>query len=709
MKSAKFLFISIILITAAMADISLLEIARVDMNPVGALDADGQVVYAGVGGALNIYNVYHKDFPQFIGTIDDRSSRIKAIRVEGDLLWVLWEKEGLQSFDIVDRYSPRFLGSLPDGIDERFGKFTSMDIDGDLAFVAGENFLASVDISDPSKPEILNYSTLNGAPLKIDYLNNKLYLAAGKMGLAALFVPDPKQFFLTGVQKGIYTTVKAYGSNVIYGRLDEPKPGEKKIFRERLFSMPFRSPSVVEVRDNILFAGGASNFSIYEMPEKGGKPKLVWDLPGMPTLDCAVHGDVIYLANSHKGLSVFDIRNTRNPIEIGRFETHDFPRRGFVHDYKLYIAAGASGVLVFDVANPNYPRLVDTLAAGRLDLVWDAAIEGEFIYILGARESSLENVFVEQYRIDGEYFAEYPIAHVSRLDPIGEITFADSRCAISLGIGGISICDFLEGRIVPRYSITNRSVQFCDLEFCGKNLIASDYHGGYHIFALDKGIPPTIGYIKTGDEGGNGFAIIGNYLLASDGPDGLAVIDIGDPSNPILVDEYKTTWATDITIDGDYAFLADGNGALKVFAIDNLPSVKLVTELPSGGYWTGSIIHDDYLFGIDRFVGIHVFEIEEQAIAKAQVKKPSNTAFIDAYPNPFNASAAITIELPERADVDLSIYDISGRKVTTIIKDVLPQGRYDLTWQADEHPSGTYFAVLKAGNTELKKKLLLVK
>ncbi len=700
----------LLLVGAAFAvDFDLIKESRIDMNPVTAVGSDGQIVYAGVGAALNIYNIYQKDFPQLVGTIEGHSSKIKGIRVEGDLLWVLWEKEGLEAFDITDRYDPRFVGRFPKARDDRFKRFTSMDIDGDAAFIGGADFIASLDISDPASPKLSNYATLNGAPLKIDYYNNRLYLAAGRLGLAALFVPNPSQFFLMGVQKGIYTTVKAFGSRIIYGRLDEAKPNEPTIFSKRLFNIPFRSPEVVKIRDRYLFAGGLANFSIYRMSEQSDDPKMIWDLPEMPTLDCAIRGDVIYLANSHKGLSAFDILDPEHPMEIGRLSTHDFPRRACLYDVKLYVAAGVSGVLVYDVANPAYPRLVDTLAIDRLELAWDVEQHGESIYILGARESAAENVFVEQYRLDGEWLAEYPIAHVGKLDPIGEIAFGEGYCAVSLGESGISICDFRDGRISPLYSIENRSIQFCDMEFHNKNLIVSDYHGGYHILELGNGIPRTIGQIKTSDEGGNGIAIAGDYLLAADGPQGLAVIDISDPTNPTLANRYPTKWATDIVIDGERAFLADGQGALKAFDISDLPNLSLATQLPDGGYWTQAIVADDNLYGIDRYFGVYIYEIRERAVAKKPTAKPVEVALLDAYPNPFNARASISFQLPERAATDLSIYDILGRKVVTLIRDTMPKGKYTLTWRAEDFPSGTYFAVLQTGKERIEQKLLLIK
>ena len=54
----------LLLVGAAFAvDFDLIKESRIDMNPVTAVGSDGQIVYAGVGAALNIYNIYQKDFP----------------------------------------------------------------------------------------------------------------------------------------------------------------------------------------------------------------------------------------------------------------------------------------------------------------------------------------------------------------------------------------------------------------------------------------------------------------------------------------------------------------------------------------------------------------------------------------------------------------------------------------------------------------------
>jgi hypothetical protein len=56
---------------------------------------------------------------------------------------------------------------------------------------------------------------------------------------------------------------------------------------------------------------------------------------------------------------------------------------------------------------------------------------------------------------------------------------------------------------------------------------------------------------------------------------------------------------------------------------------------------------------------------------------PSSYALYQSRPNPARGTAVIAFDLPEGADVTLTIYDLSGRKVTTLVDETLPAGAYE--------------------------------
>ncbi len=84
------------------------------------------------------------------------------------------------------------------------------------------------------------------------------------------------------------------------------------------------------------------------------------------------------------------------------------------------------------------------------------------------------------------------------------------------------------------------------------------------------------------------------------------------------------------------------------------------------------------------------------------------------YPNPFNPETLIRFYLPDRKNVRLSIYDVSGRLIQTLVDGELPAGEQTLLWNGhNEHgrpvASGIYFYELRLGNKVERKRMTLVR
>lgn len=79
------------------------------------------------------------------------------------------------------------------------------------------------------------------------------------------------------------------------------------------------------------------------------------------------------------------------------------------------------------------------------------------------------------------------------------------------------------------------------------------------------------------------------------------------------------------------------------------------------------------------------------------------------YPNPFNPSTTISFSLPEIANVELHVFDLQGRLVSTLVSDRLEAGYHSKTFNASNLASGIYFYRLKAGSFSTVKKLTLIK
>jgi photosystem II stability/assembly factor-like uncharacterized protein len=79
------------------------------------------------------------------------------------------------------------------------------------------------------------------------------------------------------------------------------------------------------------------------------------------------------------------------------------------------------------------------------------------------------------------------------------------------------------------------------------------------------------------------------------------------------------------------------------------------------------------------------------------------------YPNPFNPTTTIRFSIPKRSFVTLSVYNILGQLVKTLVNEEKSPGSYEASFDGTSLPSGTYFYRLNAGNDVQTKKMILLK
>jgi len=94
---------------------------------------------------------------------------------------------------------------------------------------------------------------------------------------------------------------------------------------------------------------------------------------------------------------------------------------------------------------------------------------------------------------------------------------------------------------------------------------------------------------------------------------------------------------------------------------------------------------------------------------EAEVKAPNVFSLEQNYPNPFNPNTVISYQLPLTGNVSLKIYDILGSEIEALVNEEKPAGTYEVTWYAEQLPSGVYFYQLIVGSFIETKKMILMK
>ncbi|MBD3403650.1 T9SS type A sorting domain-containing protein [candidate division GN15 bacterium] len=93
---------------------------------------------------------------------------------------------------------------------------------------------------------------------------------------------------------------------------------------------------------------------------------------------------------------------------------------------------------------------------------------------------------------------------------------------------------------------------------------------------------------------------------------------------------------------------------------------------------------------------------------------PVDYELVQNYPNPFNPTTTISFTLPQKAFAELTVYNVLGRKVTTLLSKDLAAGTHTVEWNGtDSHgaavSSGVYIYRLTAGEAVLSRKMVLAK
>ncbi len=170
------------------------------------------------------------------------------------------------------------------------------------------------------------------------------------------------------------------------------------------------------------------------------------------------------------------------------------------------------------------------------------------------------------------------------------------------------------------------------------------------------------------------------------------------------------------------------------------PMLLFGTGLNGGLYGTASPLTDDALYGGDpRFTTDYRavyytllqdwFGLPDEQIASVLGRPYDNLGFVDPsvgvgleapdptaafhlapnYPNPFKQATTIQYALRQAGHVQLRIYDVQGRLVSTLIDEVQPRGAHTLFFTAGALPSGTYLYRLDTAGQTQTRQMTLVK
>ena len=241
---------------------------------------------------------------------------------------------------------------------------------------------------------------------------------------------------------------------------------------------------------------------------------------------------------------------------------------------------------------------------------------------------------------------------------------------------------------------------------------------------------PDINYSTSGDQSGISRLI----TVADDDISGVLHTFLGDSLNLNYNPDYEIgadNWLDGVepTVDASVSFYGV-SGILDSLGVptgtDTLPSATYM-ELASGSKtaWFGfDVLSVDAGVGAghDYWIGIYpegpipqtLMWMDAIASVDDDAQVPSTFALHQNYPNPFNPVTSIDFVLPSDGNVTLTVYNLLGQQVTTLVNDFRRAGTHTITWNGRNElgrdvSTGVYLYRIDAGDFSATKKMVLLK
>jgi len=165
----------------------------------------------------------------------------------------------------------------------------------------------------------------------------------------------------------------------------------------------------------------------------------------------------------------------------------------------------------------------------------------------------------------------------------------------------------------------------------------------------------------------------------------------------------RLTWTFEVSSDQISYSFDEASDSLTIYS----------HEIPGQYFLYATLTDDSAAFDQDT---IMVIVDIPSALSSKITAQPDQFRLFQNYPNPFNPKTAISYQLPVRrpdgsaiSNVELSIYNLWGQKVATLVSASQPAGHYEVTWDATGFSSGIYMYRLETntGFSQVKKLVLL--
>ncbi len=686
---------------------------------------NNQHLFVGSASYIKIYQIESKDSLLLISSFH-LNTVVEGISVKANILFALDEKYGLYIYNIDDIRNPKLISRL-------YLNHSSYDfkVDNDNIYVShGKEGITQINISNLTDPRILNTSEVFSN--KIDVFGNYLYTTSK----FAEYEYEKTYSFIKILDKSNLQFIR---EDTVWGHSEHLEVLDFKIIENKgalLEQHSFFEGSYCILQfydlDNPLYPVEAGNihlstttasfalinsdtcfvtegvnlngvdFSNINEPKIVSKNPVLVDNSSLQHL----HHNKSYLSVNYdhfSGFTLIDIKDLADPQKGIYISTESMIECVSATDSVLIAGSrlnnGLYLVNISDINNPEINYYYDY----KIGSVNEVKIQNNLVY--AATDSGLQIL-----RIHG----------VDSLSLEGKLNYGKKTSLIEVSdslvvIGGnyydvhlIDVSNPAQPEYLNSIGITGYITDFILKD---KNLFIGRANKPICAYDISNHNNPVLSWNSHYEA--SSFYIQDNTLLTAK-HDMLSIIDISNFDNPSLVNTYKISSSLgDLYLRDSFLFIS----SLEIFYTYKTSDFSEfflygMSQLDKKGSAGNISSNSNYIFTAKGNAGIYVYDYNSIISAlEAEINSTQSTFILKQnYPNPFNQSTTIIYQLPKTSNVTLSIYNILGQRIETVIDQVQNSGTHKIQWNSKGFSSGIYFYKLETNHGFVQlKKIVLVK
>ncbi|MDZ4183047.1 MAG: T9SS type A sorting domain-containing protein [Candidatus Cloacimonadaceae bacterium] len=209
--------------------------------------------------------------------------------------------------------------------------------------------------------------------------------------------------------------------------------------------------------------------------------------------------------------------------------------------------------------------------------------------------------------------------------------------------------------------------------------------------------------------------LVGNILFL--GAQYITLIDVSNPGAPSLISQYDFSFSVRDLATASNALIVLNSFELSVYDISSPLDPQLVASTTLGSRALDMVLRDGKAY-VGHYDYVACYDLSEAlAICAASGignDVPPPEPGIYCYPNPFQGSAILRVDLKEPGSYELTIYNLRGQPVRRFTDLISQNGSSTLIWNGEDDkgkplPSGIYLVNAQNGKQSLRSKLILMK